>query len=153
MTRHISQPWTNFLCAGSSFLDCSSKISRPDMIYQNSWLQTFFDTCYCMGHRLKLNLFLFTQFCSMLMSLIEKLIILRQIRTKNLKYRLVSHTVDDYFQQEIAQKNLNWISKHLQQQCRFLLGFQNIAFHLQPIWQESQATEVNLYVSSIETIY
>ena len=43
----------------------------------------------------------------MLMSLIEKLIILRQIRTKNLKYRLVSHTVDDYFQQEIAQKNLN----------------------------------------------
>ena len=42
-----------FLLARLSFSDCSSWISRPDKIHHNSCLQTFVDTCDCIGHRLK----------------------------------------------------------------------------------------------------
>ena len=43
MTYHVLQPWNDFFIAGLlSFQDCSSWISRPDTIYRNSWLQTFY---------------------------------------------------------------------------------------------------------------
>ena len=41
MHCHFSQTWTELLLAGSSFLDCSSWISRSDKIYYNSWPKTF----------------------------------------------------------------------------------------------------------------
>ena len=63
---------------GLSFSDCFNWISRPDKIYQNSWPQTF---DYCIGHRVGLKIFPFTQFCSML---IEQLINLRKEETENL---------------------------------------------------------------------
>ena len=52
MSHHISQPWTNFLHAGLSFLGCPSLTSRPDTCYMSShilqpWTNFCVQGCHC----------------------------------------------------------------------------------------------------------
>ena len=76
MTRHISQPWTEFLHAGLAFSDFSSSISTPDKIYKNSWQQT------CCSYMF-FSLHSFSS-CSVLNELLIDL--RKRVRTENLKF-------------------------------------------------------------------
>ena len=101
MTRHISQLEPIFCVQDCHFQIAQieyqgqthtlallprvkSRYSASDKIHQNSWLQTFVDTCYCIGHILNGNIFTSHILCSML---IKQLIDLRKVRAENLKFR------------------------------------------------------------------
>ena len=43
ISRKIKPIFCCRMMSGSSFLDCSSRISRSDKIHQNSWQQTFYE--------------------------------------------------------------------------------------------------------------
>ena len=146
MTSQISQPWTNILHAGLSFLDCSSKISRQDTIYQNSWQQTFYKCILLHWTKIGMEILLLCSVCRFFAHcslLIEQLIDLRKVITENLTFKtdfprlscgwLVSNIVDDCVRRQIAKNHLkikSWSSSDLVLPMLVAILLSNISFHL-----------------------
>ena len=137
MTRRFSQPWTNFLGAGLSFLDCSGRISRPDTIHQNN-ANLWSIHLIALDMDWSWNIFTSHNFCSIL---IEQLIDLEKVKSENLKFRidlrdygwLVSNIVDDCL--SMLKNSSNWKSKLVLSTLLslFTTWISNIAFHLRQV--------------------
>ena len=103
--------WTNFVCAGLSFLHSSSLISRPDKIYQVSWLHTFYQYMFSQQTQIGIQIYsLCTLFdkCSSSSSLTSEKGGLRTWKLEQILRLshgwLISNPVDDYFEYLIAKK-------------------------------------------------
>ena len=110
LTTELGEPWVHIdlpkktvydsshlstlirvLRAGFVVLACSSWLSRPDTIYQNSlplYQNSLPITYYCIGHRLELYFFHFPlNFYSAIIEQLILLIDLRKVKTERLKFR------------------------------------------------------------------
>ena len=139
--------WTNFVCAGLSFLHSSSLISRPDKIYQVSWLHTFYQYMFSQQTQIGIQIYsLCTLFdkCSSSSSLTSEKGGLRTWKLEQILRLshgwLISNPVDDYFEYLIAKKiSKSKIKASPVNEAGLYMAFKH--FIMLPIWIENHARD------------